>query len=361
MTFKEDFKLIKNLTEIQSCTGNEGKIREYIIDCIKQHCDKIETDVLGNLFCYLEGKKANNKKKIRILLDAHMDEIGFMVRYIDKNGFIRFSALGGQNARILPGQTVTIHSNSGEDIIGVIGEKAAHLIKRDEKKKVRNIEDLFIDIGLSSDEEVKKIVAVGDYITLKQECYSYIGNKRVFTKALDDRLGCFVLIKVIMELFPLKNELDKDIIFLFAAQEEIGVRGATVGAYKTSPDLAIAIEMTHAIDYPGVSKEKYNDCYLGVGTSIVIGPNFFPKLNKLLVEIAKEKNIPYILKPEPRPSPTDARVIQMTKSGIPCALIAVPVRYMHTNIETFEYTDAIHTIELVKSFLLKDIDLSLNL
>ena len=134
MTFKNDFKIIKNLTEIQSCSGNESRIRQYIKETIESYCDKIETDVLGNLFCFINGKAKTEENKLKIMLDAHMDEIGLMVRFIDKNGFIRFSQIGGQNPRILPGQEVTIHSSSGEEIIGVIGEKPIHLLKEEEKK-----------------------------------------------------------------------------------------------------------------------------------------------------------------------------------------------------------------------------------
>jgi len=356
MIHEEDFQLIKHLTEIQGCVGNETRIREYILNHVKTYCDKTEIDKIGNLICYLNGKKDTSTSKPKILLDAHMDEIGFMVRYIDKNGFIRFAALGGQNMRILPGQTVIIHSSSGKDIIGVIGEKALHLISKEERKKVSSIEDLFIDIGLSSDKEVKEHVSIGDYITLKQECHPFINHERIFAKALDNRLSCFVLIKLIKEFASLRNELDKDLIFLFAVQEEIGVRGSTVGAYKLNPDLAIVLDVTHAIDYPGVSKDKYQECYLGCGAAIVIGPNLDPKMTRMLINVARDEKIPFVLEAEPRPTPTDARAIQMTKSGIPCALIEIPLRYMHTNIETFEYKDALHVIKLIKLFLLKERD-----
>lgn len=284
-----------------------------------------------------------------------------MVRFIDKNGFIRFSQVGGQNPRILPGQKVTIHSSSGEEIIGIIGEKPIHLLEQEEKKKTSKLQDLFIDVGMSNAEEVKKNISVGDYIIFKQECTAFKGNKRIFSKSFDDRAGCFVLIKLIMELSQMKDKLDKDIIFLFASQEEIGVRGATVGAFKISPDIGIAVEVTHAIDFPGITKDKYYECFLGSGTSISIGPNLFPKLTKLLIETAKKEKIPYILEAEPRPTSTDSRAIQITKSGIPCALVSIPLRYMHTNIETIEYQDMLYTINLLKSFLLLDLKSAIKL
>ncbi len=360
MSFNEDFILIKKLTETQSCSGNENKIRELIIENVKNDCDKLEVDYLGNLFCYIYGEASTTNKKLNILLDSHMDEIGFIVRFIDKKGFIRFSQVGAQNLRILPGQTVTIHSNSGEDIIGIIGEKPIHLLNNEERKKVNKADDLFIDIGMSSDKEVKKYIAVGDYITLKQECISFTGKKRIFSKAFDDRAGCFILIKLIKEFIHLKKDLDKNIIFLFASQEEIGVRGATVGSYKIDPDIGIAVEVTHSIDYPGISKEKYYDCSLGSGASISIGPNIFPKLSKTFINIAKEENIPYILEAEPRQAPNDARAIQITKKGIPSSIISVPLRYMHTNIETIEYEDILSCIKLLKMFLLMDLCNILN-
>ncbi len=284
-----------------------------------------------------------------------------MVRYIDDKGFIRFVQVGGQNVRILPGQVVTIHSSSGEEIIGVIGEKPIHLIDQEERKKTSKIEDLFIDVGMTSAEDVKKFISVGDYIILKQECVAFKGNNRFFSKAFDDRAGCFVLIKLIMEFSKLKEQLDKDLIFLFASQEEIGVRGTTVGAYKISPDIGIVLEVTHAIDFPGISKEKHNECSLGSGACLRIGPNLHAKLYKLLLNTAKEEEIPFSLKAEPRPTPTDARAIQMTKSGIPCALVAIPLRYMHTNVETIEYNDIIHVINLLKAFLLKDLKSEISL
>jgi len=354
MTFESDFQIIKNLTEIQSCSGNESRIRQYIRETVEAYCDQVKTDILGNLICFIEGK-AGGDQKLRVLLDAHMDEIGFMVRYIDKKGFIRFSQIGGQNVRILPGQKVTIHSSSGEDVMGIIGEKPIHLLEQEERKKTSKIEDLFIDVGMSSNEEVKKYISVGDYIVLKQECSLFKGNKRIVSKSFDDRAGCFVLIKLIMELSQMKASLDKDLIFNFAAQEEIGVRGATVSAFNISPDIGVVVEVSHAIDFPGVSKDKHHDCSLGSGVVIRVGPNLYPKLTKLLIDIAKDENIPYMLIAEPRPTPTDARAIQMTKTGIPCALVETPLRYMHTNIETIEYQDLICTISLLKSFILKDL------
>ena len=360
MTFESDFQIIKNLTEIQACSGDESKIRAYIREIVAPYCDKIEIDILGNLFCFIFGKAAKEESKLKILLDAHMDEIGFMVRYIDKNGFIRFSQVGGHNPRILPGQKVTIHSSSGEEIIGIIGETPIHLKKQEERKKPIKMEELFIDIGIANADEVKKIVSVGDYIILKQECIAFKGNKRICSKSFDDRAGCFVLIKLIMELAKDKKLLDKDLIFEFAAQEEIGVRGSTVGAYKISPDMGVVVEVSHAIDFPGISKEKHHECSLGSGVSIRIGPNLYPKLTKLLISTSKEEEIPFTLIAEPRPTPTDARAIQVTKSGIPCALVSVPLRYMHTNVEVIEYQDLLHTISLLKSFLMKDLKFAIS-
>ncbi|MFX1337022.1 MAG: M42 family metallopeptidase [Promethearchaeota archaeon] len=355
MLFETDFQIIKKLTEIQSCSGDENEIRHYIKQLIEPYCDKIETDVLGNLFGFIIGKAKTEGSKLKILLDAHMDEIGFIIRYIDKNGFIRFSQIGGQNPRILPGQKVTIHSSSGEEILGIIGEIPIHLKKQEERKKPIKMEELFIDIGMSSADEVKKIISVGDYIVLKQDCMAFKGNKRICSKSFDDRAGCFVLIRLIMELSKDTKQLDKDLIFEFAAQEEIGVRGASTGAYKISPDIGVVVEVSHAIDFPGINKEKYHECSLGSGVSIRIGPNLYPKLTRLLINTAKEESIPFTLIAEPRPTPTDARAIQVTKSGIPCALISVPLRYMHTNVEVIEYQDLLHTINLLKSFIMKDL------
>ena len=361
MAFESDFQIIKNLTETQAWSGDESKIRDYIREIVEPYCDKIEIDILGNLFCFIYGKANEKESKLKILLDAHIDEIGFIVRYIDKNGFIRFTQVGGQNPRILPGQKVTIHSSSGEEIIGIIGETPIHLIKQEDRKKPIKMEELFIDVGMASADEVKKYISVGDYVILKQECVAFKGNKRICSKAFDDRAGCFVLIKLIMELSKEKDKLDKDLIFEFASQEEIGVRGATVGAYKISPDIGVVVEVSHAIDFPGISKDKHYECSLGSGVSIKVGPNLYPKLTKLLINISKEEDIPFTLIAEPRPTPTDARAIQMTKYGIPCALVSVPLRYMHTNVEVIEYQDLLHTISLLKSFIMKDLKTAISI
>lgn len=355
MSFEEDFPIIKQITETQGCSGNEHKIRNYIRSLVEPYCDLIETDMLGNLICILKGAGGINGEKLKILLDAHMDEIGFIVRYIDKNGFIRFEQIGGQNIRILPGQTVTVHSTSGEDIIGIIGEKAIHLIEKEARNKISKFDELFIDVGMDSKEEVNEFISVGDYITLKQECTAFHTQKRIFSKAFDDRCGCFVLVKLIQELSQKKEELENDFIFLFAAQEEIGVRGATVGSYKVNPDIGIAVEVSHAIDFPGVNKDKFYECELGGGVTINVGPNFLTKLSKLLIETAKEQEIPFFLKAINRASPTDARAIHLTKEGVPCSLVGVPLRYMHTNVETIEYRDILHAVNLLKHFLLKDL------
>lgn len=356
MNFEEDFKIIKNLTEIQGCSGNEGKIREYIKKIITPYCSKVEIDSIGNLFGFINGEKiGDTKTKLNILLDAHADEIGFMVRFIDKKGFIRFSQVGGQNPRILPGQIVTVHSSSGQDIIGIIGEKPLHLLKQEERKKTSKIEDLFIDIGTKDEQECKELVSVGDYITFKQECSRLIKNQRIFAKSFDDRAGCFVLMKLIMEISQISDKLPHNLIFLFSSQEEIGTRGATVGSYKISPDIGLAVEVNHAIDFPGIDKEKYFECSLGSGVAIRVGPNMHSKLSKTLIDLAKKENIPFTLRAEPSITPTNARVIQMTKSGVPCALVGVPLRYMHTNVETIQYSDIIHTVDLLKSFLLSDL------
>ncbi len=355
MSFEEDFKLIKQLTEIQGCSGNEKKIRDFIKNNVVKYCDKIEIDFLGNLFCYINSTAAEPSKKLRILLDAHMDEIGFIVRYIDKKGFIRFSSVGGQNPRILPGQKVTIHSSNGKNIIGVIGEKPIHLLSTEERKKVIQIDELFIDIGMSSAKDVHKIIAVGDYITLNQECFILNDTKRISAKAFDNRAGCFILIKLIHEISKIRDKLDKDIIFLFSTQEEIGVRGATVASYNINPDIGIAVEVTHAIDFPGINKEKYYDCSLGSGVSISIGPNIYSKLSKLMINIAKENKLPYILEAEPRQAPNNARVIQLARNGIPSSVISIPLRYMHTNIETIDYNDLINCKLLLYQFLLKNL------
>ncbi|MHA1309583.1 MAG: M42 family metallopeptidase [Candidatus Helarchaeota archaeon] len=355
MTYNEsDFELIKKLTETPGIAGHEDDIRKLIYDEIKDYCDKIIVDKLGNLICLKKG--VDNGPKIMIA--AHMDTIGFMVKYIDKNGFIRIEPVGGIDSRITIGQSVIIFHNK-ERINGVIAAKPIHLLDLEERNKVKKINELHLDIGAKSKEDAENLVSIGDFLTFNYK-FKRLANTVFTSGGLDDRAGCMVLIQTLKSLKDVKHL--NDLYFVFCSQEEIGTRGAIPSAFRINPDIGFVCEVTHAIDFPEIKKEKYGDIKLGGGPVIDMGPNINPKLFKKIVKIAKDKNIPFQLKVSGRPTPTDLRSIQMTHEGVATALISIPLRYMHTTIEVMDLEDINSTISLFTKLLpmlKKDIDLKL--
>ncbi|MFX0102935.1 MAG: M42 family metallopeptidase, partial [Candidatus Hodarchaeota archaeon] len=266
------FDLAKELTGFCCPTGFEDEIRKYIVKRFKDRC-KVTTDKIGNVFVEIKGK--GNEPRPKFMLSAHIDEIGFMVSFITKDGFLRITPLGGQNYRILPGQRVTVFSDKGE-FQGVIAEKPIHLLDADERKKLVKADEIFVDIGASSKEKALEFISIGDYLTFQRQC-EWLGQGEIFScKGGDDRMGTLVEI-LVLEYF-IDQPAEWDVIGVFSTQEEIGTRGAITSAYAVEPDAALALEVTHAIDFPGISKEKFGDIVLGKGSTVAVGPNLHPKL-----------------------------------------------------------------------------------
>ncbi|MHA1698991.1 MAG: M42 family metallopeptidase, partial [Promethearchaeota archaeon] len=348
---KELFGLAKELTGISAPTGFEDKIRDYLLKRLDGKC-LVETDRMGNVIASCSGRGTGKRKKI--MLSAHIDEIGFMVSYITKDGFLRIVPLGGQNYRILPGQRVTIFNDNG-CFEGVIAEKPIHLLTSEERRNLVKEDEIFVDVGAIDKDDAMEFVSIGDYITFKQQC-EWLGQGEIFScKAADDRMG------VLVELLSLERFLEErpewDVICVFSVQEEIGIRGAKTSAFAVDPDAAIVLEVTHAIDFPGISKDKFGDICLGRGPTIAVGPNLHPKLTKFLMKTAENNNIPIQIEVENRPTGTDAREIQVTRKGVATSLVSIPLRYMHTNIEVVSPVDLHYAIELVtKSVTSLDLD-----
>ena len=230
--------LLKKLADASGVSGFEDDVRNIMMDELKGQVDELEVDTLGNMIATRYGSPDGKK----IMLAAHMDEIGLMVRYIDKNGFIKFSKIGGIDDQMLLNQEVTIHTSNG-DITGVIGSKPPHRMKEAERKKIIDYENMFIDIGVSDREEAEKIVKLGDTITIDQEFVS-LGNLYK-GKALDNRIGCAVLVEVMK-----KAKTNATIYGVGTVQEEVGLKGARTAAFKLNPDMALALDVTIAGDHP---------------------------------------------------------------------------------------------------------------
>ncbi|MHA1242120.1 MAG: M42 family metallopeptidase [Promethearchaeota archaeon] len=315
--------------------------------------DKAWIDPLGNVLAIKKG--TNGKEKI--LLDAHIDEIGFMVSHIEKNGFLRFVTIGGWDTRILLGQSVKVRSKVGELYHGIIGSKPPHITSLEERRKLVKISGMYIDMGMNSIEEVtKNNVLIGVTGTLFSPFVDF-PNNMVRGKAFDDRTGCNVLIHI-LRLLKENSSFKDTVLFNFAVQEEIGGRGAITGAFNLKPTLALAIENTTAADVPGI-KDAVIPSYIGKGPAITVADKSIisnPKVNDRLVRNAEIDNIPYQYK-KPMSGGTDAGKIHISREGVPSSVVSVPCRYIHSPTSLLKLDDILSTINLINAFIRNKADI----
>ncbi len=334
-------ELLKKLCEAHGVPGREEAVRELVMSELRGVCDEIRTDALGNVIALKRGSGRGPK----VMLAAHMDEIGFLVSHIDeKSGFLRIDPVGGFDPRVLMAQRVIVHTESG-DLIGIIGSKPPHILTEEERKKPLELKDLFIDLGLPAD-EVKKRVSIGDFVTLQQD-FTEVGNL-VSCKALDDRVGVYVMIEAVRKT---KKHVC-DIYAVATTQEEVGVRGARVSSFNVAPDIGVALDVTVASDVPGVGEHEHVT-KLGAGVAIKIKDSLSisnPKLVRTMRQIAEQKKIKYQLEILPRGG-TDAGAIQMTREGVAAITLSIPTRYLHSVVEAAHKDDIHAAIDLLAAFL----------
>lgn len=334
-------ELMRELCLASGVSGGEDEVAEIIERELKDVADNIERDVMGNIIVTKKG----SKKAPKIMLDAHMDEIGLMVKYIDDNGYILFSKIGGINDQMLMNQTVTIHSSVGEDVIGVIGSKPPHVTKPEERNKVVNYDSMFIDIGAKDKEDAEKMVRVGDLMTFNSLFAEY-PNNMVMGKAIDNRAGCYVLIEVLKRV-----DADVTVYGVGTVQEEVGLKGAKTAAFKLNPDYALALDVTLSGDHPGIKPEEA-PVVMGKGPALIIsdasgrGILTQPAVRDLLIKAGEENDIDYQLEVSDGGT-TDGTAIHLTREGIPTGVISVPTRYIHTPVSICSMDDIESTIELI--------------
>lgn len=338
-------ELLRKLCETPGISGYEERIQKVIKEELGKVTDEVKIDKLGNIIGIKKTKKAmGNSLPKKVMLAAHMDEIGFMISFIDKDGFLRFAPVGGFDPRTLIAQRVVVHGV--KDIGGVIGSKPIHILEEEEKKKATKIKDLFIDVGLKKD-EVSKIVKPGDFVTLDRD-FKELNSKIITAKALDDRVGVYVMIEALKRI----KDCYVDIYAVATVQEEVGLRGATVSSFSVEPDLGIALDVTIASDLPG-TKEEEMVTNLGGGTAISLMDSHTisnKKLVDFLRKIAEENKIKYqtdIL----LGGGTDAGAIQRSKSGVPVCTVSIPTRYVHSVVEMCHKEDIENSIKLICKFL----------
>jgi len=337
---------LEQLCRIDGVSGYEGNVAELMRKELKKSCDEILTDRFGNVI----GRKGKGKKKI--MLAAHMDEIGLLVKHISKEGFLSFVKVGGIDDRILLDQRVVIKAKKG-DVVGIIGAKPPHLQKSEDMKKVIKHEDLFIDVGAANKKAAEKLVEVGDPVIF-EPCYGKLGKDLRYGKAVDNRVGCHILLEVMKQI---PKNIDATVYAVGSAQEEVGLKGARVAAFKLDPDYALALDTTTAGDTPGV-KETESALKIGKGPAITImeaggrGVITHPKVKDVIMKAAKRKKVPTqidILEG----GMTDAAIIYLTREGIPSGVISIATRYIHGSSSVFSLSDVENaiklTIETVKS------------
>jgi len=320
-------------------SGYESERADLIFEYFKQHCDEVSTDNIGNVIGFKKGKG-----KGKIMLSAHMDEIGLMVTTIDEKGFIGVTQVGGFDQRTLLAHEVVIHTKKGK-IYGVIGVKPPHITTEEEAKKSIKLEHLLIDTGYDA-KEVKELVSIGDLVTINRQVIE-LKNNKIAGKCMDDTAGVATYATVFERLKGFEHDLD--IYFVASSQEEVGVRGATVAADYIKPDLAIVLEAGFGKSSEGADDGK---CLLGEGAEIVTGVNIHRKMFKTLKEVAKKNGIKHQVTVYAGMTPTDCKAIQVSGQGVATSLLQVPTRYMHTSVETLLIDDVEATGRLMAEFII---------
>ncbi len=324
-------ELIKALTETYGPAGNESRIRQLIRDLVKDKVDELKVDALGNLIALKKGRGGK-----KVMLAAHMDEIGIVVNYIDEKGFLRFSAMGGIRPLTLVGNRVEFENG----VVGVIGVE-----KLPNADKIPTFDKLYIDVGAESRDDCP--VKVGDIGVFSRPLVAQ-GN-RLIAKAFDDRIGCAVLVKVLEEI----RDCSHDLYFVFTVQEELGLRGAITSAYGIAPDVAIAVDITLTGDTPEAPKMAVA---LGKGPAIKVKDARMishPGVRQALLRAAEEAGIPYQLEVL-EGGTTDAAAIQLTREGVPTGVISIPCRYAHTPSEMVDLRDVENAVKLLLHYLSHD-------
>lgn len=332
--------MLKELCLINGTSGDEGKVRDYIITQIKDYCE-YSVDNMGSIIAYKKGKKAPKQK---ISINAHMDEVGFIITGITDEGYLRFTSVGGIDSRVCLDRIVTVGKKT---VKGVIGDKAFHLLSSDEKDRCPSFDDLLIDTGATSKDEAEQYVSLGDFAYFDCD-YVELGNGYIKAKALDDRIGCMLMIELI------KSELEYDTVFCFNVQEEVGLRGSKCTSYAVDADIAIVLESTTAADLDGVSGAN-RVCVLGDGPVISFMDNrtiYDRKLFELGFAVARENNIPAQTKTAVAGG-NDAGAIQTSGDGARVMAISLPTRYIHSGASVVKASDIDETRRLLKALLPK--------
>ncbi len=332
---------LRELVNAPSPSGFEQQAQAVVREYAGKFADEVTTDVMGNVIAAV-----NPGGRPRVMLAGHVDEIGFMVRYITDSGFIHFSPIGGVDAHLVPGQKVHVHSAKGP-VLGVVGKKAIHLMEPEERKKVLAFHQQWIDIGAPNRKEAEKRVSIGDPVTFAANFEQLNGHLAV-ARGFDDKMGSFVVIEALR--LAAAGKLKAAVFAVSTVQEEIGARGACTSAFSVDPEVAIAVDVTHGTDYPDADKKRFGETKLGAGPVLHRGANMNPIVTERLIAAAGKAKLDYQMTGVPGASGTDAWAMQLVRGGCASSVVSVPLRYMHTPIEVLDLRDLEAAAKLLAAF-----------
>ncbi len=336
---------LTDLLQARSPSGYEYEAQKVFDHYVKAAADKYQKDALGNRLATL-----NPEGDPVLMLAGHMDELGLIITFVNKEGFLYFDTIGGHDRVMIPGRRVIIQTENGP-VKGVTGKRAIHLMDEADRKKVPERHEIWIDIGAKSKKDALARVAIGDVATYDHGFEILHGTIGV-ARAFDNKVGAYVVGETLIRLAEQKNKLEAKVVSVATAQEEIGVRGATTAVYAVDPHIAIAVDVAHATDHPDCDNRKYGESKLGGGPMICRGANINPKVFRRLVTAAEKLKIPFQYEADPRPTGTDARALQMGRGGVATGLVSIPLRYMHTPSEIVDLDDVENCVKLLVEFAL---------
>ena len=334
---------LAELLHARSPSGYEAEAQAVFDRHVKPAADAYANDALGNRLATL-----NPQGDPVLMLAGHMDELGLLITYVNKDGYLYFATIGGHDRTVISGRRVIIQTAKGP-VKGVTGKRAVHLMDEADRKKVPEIHEIWIDIGAKSKKDALARVAIGDVATYDHEL-ELINGSIGTARAFDNKVGAYIVGETLIRLAQEKKKLAAKLVSVATSQEEIGTRGATTSTYIVNPHIAIAIDVGHATDHPDCDNRKFGETKLGGGPIICRGPNINPKIYNRLVAAAKAAKIPFQLEADPRPTGTDARAIQMARGGVATGLVSIPLRYMHTPSELVDLEDVERCVKLLVAF-----------
>ncbi len=338
-------EFLRQLLETPSPSGFEQPIQQVVRDWVKPFADEVTTDRHGNVFA-ARFPQPNAPGPVKILLAGHCDQIGLMVQHIDAEGYLYIQPIGGWDMQILLGQYLTVWTKSGP-VTGVIARRAIHLLQADERTRVPQFTDVWVDIGAKNKEEAEGVVRHGDPVTFALG-YRPLRNSLAASPAMDDKVGLWVCMEAVRLLFG--RPIQAAVYGVSTVAEEIGLRGATTATYAIDPTVGIAVDVTHATDTPGNDRKTQGDIKLGAGPVLFRGPNINPRVFDLLEEVATKHTIPIQVRGAPKATGTDANAIQISRGGVACGLIGIPNRYMHSPVEVVHLDDLSNAAKLLAEF-----------